>query len=71
MKDASALVIVRLVQGTPVAEIVADLAPVVARVEDETMDDDHARVTALEVDVVARKIVVHAFGRFGVLRATA
>lgn len=66
MKDASALVVVRLVQGTPVAEIVADLA----RGEDDSPDDDRARVTALQVEVLQRKIVVHAFGRFGVLRAT-
>jgi hypothetical protein len=66
MKDASSLVVVRLVQGTPVAEIVADLA----RGEDDAPDDDRARVTALEVEVAQRRIVVHAFGRFGVLRVT-
>jgi hypothetical protein len=67
MKDASALVVVRLVQGAPVAEIVADLA----RGEEDSPDDDRARVATLEVEVAERRIVVHAFGRFGVLRATA
>lgn len=70
MKDASALVVVRLVQGAPVAELVAELAPAHARPDPDDDDDEWARVTSLEVEVLERRIVVVARGRFGALRAS-